>query len=455
MAKSILITAPFGGAFKNFLSNESFIDALSKEYEIHILTPLSEAQVAALVSNEIRKKVSIISQELPKTDKLKSTIAFISTYAFNKYIKSATSEVKSKSIKLTHFQRFMIGLLYLSKMFWGWQKVYRWAERKKYRLYRNRKTANILSRLRPDLVFCSAASFEPDFFVVTEAIRAGYPTSGMVFSWDNLSSKGPIYSSFKKIIAWNGFQKDELKKYYRYDDKNIRVIGMPQLDYLSKNISRISVGSFRSDNRIPKGVRLITYTTGTPKTIPNENLVVETVYSYLKQLKEPWHLRVRLHPKDDPRYYRNLQKLKNVSLEVVGDTRRLKARDGRCLTPKSVDHYISLLKSSDVVLNIASTVTLESLAAGTPVIHIAIDPQPCDYYRSNVRFYDYTHIRQLSSFGAVPIVKTGEELIKALEMILNDKDYLYAEREHLVAELTGASDGKAGERLAKELINNA
>lgn len=449
MSKKILITAPFVASFKNVIYNEGFINSLSQEYEIFVLSGLPMEQIANLVPQTILKKIKIIEYSFPKASFRQSLTAFRSVYAFNKAFPSSTSQIKEKAYSLTPSLRLFVGALNCLAFFVGWKKIYLSAEKAKYKLYRDKEFSLLVKQINPDLIFCLAISFEPDFFVIAEALSTGRKMIGMVHSWDNLSAKGPICQNFQKVIVWNSFQKEELIRYYPKAKFKIAVAGMPQLDHLFAGISKTDAKRFKKSQHIPEDCRLLTYTTGTPSTIPNENLVIEEIYNELKKLNFKWHLRVRIHPKNNMANFRALANKKNVSLEKVNQN-DFRARDGQCFTSEGIDHYTALLKSSDVVLNIASTVSLEALAVGTPVIHIAIDDKKTSYYSSNKRFYDYDHIRHLSQFGAIPIVDKKRVLNKTIEQVLKN-DYKKRERAMLVSDMVGRFDGANGARLSKEI----
>src|SRR5690606_32252148 len=68
-------------------------------------------------------------------------------------------------------------------------------------------------------------------------------------------------------------------------------------------------------------------------------------------------------------------------------------------------HLARTMKYSDVVINIASTITIDAACFDTPVINIAYDMKQDEreYTGSVARYYNYTHYNHVVRVGAAAL----------------------------------------------------
>jgi len=108
------------------------------------------------------------------------------------------------------------------------------------------------------------------------------------------------------------------------------------------------------------------------------------------------------------------------------------------------------LAHSDVVVNFASTTTIEAALFDTPVVNIGFDdesglPLPL----SIRRYYEYEHYQPVVDTGAARVVGSEAELIEAVGAYLSDPGRDRAGRRELVRRCCGFPEGGAGHRLAR------
>src|SRR5262249_20606049 len=108
------------------------------------------------------------------------------------------------------------------------------------------------------------------------------------------------------------------------------------------------------------------------------------------------HLLVRLHPRDDPDAYARFRGLPSVTVEKplaqLNASAKLARFDEVAPTREDRQHLAATVAHSDVLINLASTTTLEAFVFDTPVVNIAFDgaeglPLPL----SARRYYRYEH----------------------------------------------------------------
>jgi len=106
---------------------------------------------------------------------------------------------------------------------------------------------------------------------------------------------------------------------------------------------------------------------------------------------------------------------------------------------------------SDVVLNVASTISIEASIFDTPIVNIAFDQDDAEarpFLTSPLRYYSYTHYQQIVRAGAVRIAKTAREMLDEVNAYLVDPSRDAAGRKRVVAEQCEFTDGRSAERLA-------
>lgn len=112
------------------------------------------------------------------------------------------------------------------------------------------------------------------------------------------------------------------------------------------------------------------------------------------------------------------------------------------------------MKYSDIVINIASTITIDATCFDTPIINLAYDMKKDDseYIGSIERYYHYTHYKHVVETNAAKMVYSDSELFDAIKMYLVDANIDRKNRQILVEKQTYKLDGKSGLRIARRII---
>ena len=112
------------------------------------------------------------------------------------------------------------------------------------------------------------------------------------------------------------------------------------------------------------------------------------------------------------------------------------------------------LAHADVVLNCASSISIDAAAVGTPVVAVAFDAEegPVPYHRSTRRYFDFTHQRHVVRSGGVRLVSDMEALVDEVRAYLNDRNRDSAGRARLAELLCYRVDGGSGRRVAAAIL---
>ena len=106
------------------------------------------------------------------------------------------------------------------------------------------------------------------------------------------------------------------------------------------------------------------------------------------------------------------------------------------------------------MINVASTITIESCLFDTPVVNIGFDANlDLDFNRSVKRHFQYSHYANIVESNGVKIAKSEEDLHMFINSYLNNSDLDSAGRNQIVDNQCYYLDGKSSERLLRYIID--
>ena len=121
--------------------------------------------------------------------------------------------------------------------------------------------------------------------------------------------------------------------------------------------------------------------------------------------------------------------------------------------PEHQRHLGDTLCYADVVVNVASTITIEACIFDTPVVNICFDgPAPEPYERSATRYYSFTHYVNITNRDAVRVAKSPAEMIECVARYLEEPSLDAACRTQVVLDQCQFTDGRSASRVAGSVI---
>jgi CDP-glycerol glycerophosphotransferase (TagB/SpsB family) len=110
------------------------------------------------------------------------------------------------------------------------------------------------------------------------------------------------------------------------------------------------------------------------------------------------------------------------------------------------------LAHADIVISMYSTILIEAALFGKPLIAIGFDgAKKRPYWDSAERFFEWDHLREVKELNGVWIVRSREELARAINTYLTHPEHLAEGRARIVERQSQFTDGRSGERVAKIL----
>jgi len=196
----------------------------------------------------------------------------------------------------------------------------------------------------------------------------------------------------------------------------IHITGTPQFDFHKQVEFYLNLNDVQSSIGLESNQKYIVYCSNHYFHTPNEPELVEDIICSLSvdsKLKD-YRLVLRLHPLDDYARWDELIK-NNLGKVILSIPWKHPNKDNTSIglvSKGDLITFVNLLKYASVILNIASTITIDAAMVNTPSI--------CIGFHSNNKleskcYYDYhfsEHFKKIIEFESSPIVLNMESLIE-------------------------------------------
>lgn len=285
------------------------------------------------------------------------------------------------------------------------------------------------------------------------ARRRGVPSMAIDPSWDNFTNKLIPVRHVDRLVVWNEIMKEQAVSLHGYAADAVRVAGAPQFDpHFGPRTPR---AEFFSRVGADPSRRLIALTT-TPRLLyRHHDHVLRSLVSAMENgTLQNAQVLVRLHPRDEFDAYRDFTRTPHVIIEKPF-RETVKVADGLAIDvmPEHQKHLGDTLCHADVVVNVASTISVEACIFDTPVVNINFDgPGETPYVKSARRYYSFTHYVNITSRNAVRVAASAEEMVSAVAAYLADPSLDAAGRRQVVLEQCQYTDGRSAERVASLVL---
>src|SRR3989339_470667 len=303
---------------------------------------------------------------------------------------------------------------------------------------------------KPDLVFSTAVISKLDVIFMKEAKRRGIKTVSMSKSWDTI----PVaYIQFLPdyFIVPNEPSRRVAVDLQDIPAERVSIVGIPQFDwYKRKDIIKTRAEHLKSKGLDP-ALPLIFFGSGGIWT-PFDHEVAEMIYEWISnnELVQPCQLLVRSHFTDaDQDVFKKLKNKARVAVDTYRITNFLV--DKWDPSVEEMVDFINTLYHCDIMVNAASTLTLDAVCFDKPIINIGFG---CNYEEGNRQGRDITNISLYTSEHVAWVLETGgakkvdspHELKDQINEYLLNPQLNSKEREVLRKNLCYRLDGKSSER---------
>lgn len=321
----------------------------------------------------------------------------------------------------------------------------------------------LFARVKPDRVITNTVGHdELDEPVLRIAKEMNIPAVTFIASWDNVWKIDRLIASGIKIavadrfIVWNTMMKEHLVRTFpNVREDAIAIIGAPRLDYFAQK-EKIATkeevySAFGFEDLSRPFIHL-----ATTELYPMEYLaktISEAVTA--NRIPNTPNLYASIHPGGDVEKYKAFEEYGFTVRRSPGRNDGVSVPSFRYApTEKDIFFLIGVFTHASVLVNHSSTVALESLITGVPVINVKYG-MPFDWwrwYRCMVYRDFQQHYDDLVSDGATYVVKSKKELISATTNALEHPHQKDTARDITVKKMITTTDGTAAEKVLNFIV---
>jgi hypothetical protein len=256
-----------------------------------------------------------------------------------------------------------------------------------------------------------------DYGLIAEAALRGIPILMIAGSWDNFTTKGYFPFPVLKTVVWNQKMREELIELFSVPERLIICAGYPRANLLRNHARASNANDYLNELNLKGYSRFVLYSasyselTRVPSySIPLEYMAIREVCKVLvQQLPEDTCVIIRLHPfslHEDESCFEGLEK---CFVFVPG---RQDLYVERVMDEADERHLALQISQSVCIISMASTMSIDAMCLGKPIINVAFDPVTgLSPQHSIRRFYDYNHFRDLVRIARLPIANQLTDVI--------------------------------------------
>lgn len=454
--KTIFVGIGFGTSVRDFLTNSSFLNLLKiPEYEFVVFLQDTNLKENLIFKNS---KIQFKTLHPYNPTKFEKILLHFHRSVLRKKCKTIdlgnTSGDTSTLDKFTPFANFLIRIF-------GYGRVHNFISFLYSFVSQNTIYDIEFRKYNPKLLIVTRVlNYSLDYPLLKSANKYNVSTIALVSSWDNFTSKAFFPFKIKKIVVWNKIMRQEAIELYNFKSKDIFVSGIARYDTFFNEIGFDDKKTFFQKFSLDLNKKLITYATGSSTTgvtkLDQKSPEIGIVNFLSNQINfnpsfANFQLMVRLHPQANKEDYKFLSKYPKVKLFIPGKDSKFQ---DRLFNIQDDIELGETMKYSDVVINLASTITIDACVFDTPVICINFDfngERPFSY--SVKRFYKFDHYAKLLKHQGFTFASSKEEILDQILCEVKNPERLSENRKKIVLDQCEFTDGNSGNRVAEFLTN--
>jgi len=295
-----------------------------------------------------------------------------------------------------------------------------------------------------------------DISISLAAQIMGIPTVSIVSSWDN-PQKGIFRTYPDRITAWSDVMAEELVKYQHYRPGKVTITGALQFDPYFNNPPIATREDFCKKLNIDPNKRILLVATA-GAFFNDQTFIVDDIISAIEghELEHDVQIIVRVHFTDKSEFFFAYESRTDFILDRSEEWYKILGTFGWTMTLNNIHHLANLLHHSDLVINMASTITLEAAIYDTPTIVVGYYPH--DPERLQKIYYEFAfkqHYKPLIDNDLLNIVNNKAEMIDQINRYLEDPGQDAKKRLEMVRMIVQQTDGQSSNRVAQFILANA
>jgi len=304
-------------------------------------------------------------------------------------------------------------------------------------------------KYKPDLVFNTAAG--GDCGVINSAKRFGVRTVDMPKSWDN-PSQALFNTKADYLLVWSDFMKRKAVELQGYADDEVIITGIPQFDFYARKDGLLSREEFCKKHGLDPGKKIILYGSAGAKLF-DESQYVSLVRQFMDDgglEKSSILVRPHLGYKGDVDRFLALEGQVDIVIDKT-DKQNHALRDHFDTSIEHVHNLFNSLYHADVCVNVASTLSLDAIACGTPALNFNFDiDSSIESHKSIKRLFTSDYVKDLMATEGTYLAKNKEEFLNMLKAILEKEEKKNTQK--TIDQFMHKLDGKSAQRITDALL---
>ncbi|MES2544069.1 MAG: hypothetical protein V4548_04230 [Bacteroidota bacterium] len=462
MHKILGIVITDGVGYRNYVMSNFMEEASLKFQKIIIYSGLPK-EIYELHKDNIEIKELAVFAENNKTWFFRKSkeIAHLQQY---KSFFGMKDLLKSGYPKNNKPKAILAKIIYLITRFFNSHQFIIFIEKMQFWTIANHKTTQSYIKLlhedNPDFIFFThqrPAYLTPFLYSV---LKLKIPVSSFIFSWDNLSSKGRMLGTFEYFLVWSELMKKELLHFYpSTKSENIAVVGTPQFEPYSMDAYSTDKIKFIEKFKLDPLKKIICFSCADSSIGQNDAIVIKAIANAIRdnRINFPSQLLVRTSPAEDGKRF---EAVRTEFPEIVWNipkwqlTRENHSENWSQRIPTTEDFtdLKAILKYVDLNVNMCSTMSLDFMIFGKPIINTVFGNESNGLYNDQ-RFLNYTHYKKVIDSGAVVIAKEENDLIDKINFALEFPEDKLVQQEVLVKIQISKPIVGTGKRITEALLN--
>ncbi len=370
-----------------------------------------------------------------------------------------------KEYEAESFRR-KLALILMRPLIWSlrYSKIVRFFFRKMLNLLFTPKLySDLLDKYHPDLVISDTAGWRLDQFLLRQAHQQKIRTGTVVIGWDNPSSQGIPGAEVDDIVVWSEIHKNEAVDGMDWDPGRVHVCGMPLYDGYISGKWLIGRGEYFQLHSLDPKRKVISFAATALSISPNFHIIemlAEVINS--GELDEPAQLLIRLHPnhfKSQPHYQEERKAIfdlakRTQNVHVVEPREVLEGMER--YSGEDYSEKASMLKYSDVLVTVYSTMVVEAALQDTPFISACINTETGwekNYWIPLSEVPDWPTARRVVRSDSGKTIFTRADLVLALNAYLREKTLNAKERKDFIVQELTYIHGESTSHTAETILS--
>ena len=440
--KSIGVVITDGVGFRNFILSD-FISEAQKEFtNIVVFSCLPASAYESFNLNCKIVELEVFTERFPTWFFRKSKeVAHLQLHKKGNFgIQDNLNTNRSKAMNPRGFAtRFIFGF---TKIFHSerWIQYYNKLQQKTFSSHPiTKQYEKLLIENKIDLLFFTHQ--RPPYIapLILAAEKLKIITSAFIFSWDNLASKGRMAGNFDYYLVWSDLMKSELLHFYKnIKEENVHVVGTPQFEPYVLDRYQTTKEEFAENFNIDLTKKTVFFSCGDVSTSPNDPTYIETIAKGIVENKfsDNINFLVRTSPAEEPARFKLLADkypfiIWNYPDWIQARSNHQENWSQRIPSVNDVKILRALLEYTDISVNMLSTMSLDNMLFGKPVINTVFG-NGTNGLKNDQRFFNYAHIKKVIDGNAVWVAKDENELIEAINGYLQNPALKLQEQKDMI-----------------------